>query len=89
MGIGRLVGSLLEEGRLVAPFAKIVAGSRAYFVIRSSLTGTRPHVQAFVDWLVEAAKTVSIAQGNGRAALSSPPPAAPSAAAARRGRSRP
>jgi LysR family glycine cleavage system transcriptional activator len=87
MGIGRLVGRLMEEGRLVAPFAKSVTGSRAYYLIRSSLTGTRPHVQAFVDWLVEAAKAVSIAQGG--AGLSSRPPAAKSDGAARRARSKP
>ena len=52
MGIGRLVSGLVEEGRLVAPFAKSVVGPRAYYVVRSALTGTRPHVQAFVDWLV-------------------------------------
>lgn len=83
LGIGRLVGRLMEEGRLVAPFAESVTSSRAYFIVRSSLTGNRPHVQAFVDWLVEAAKTASIAQ----AGVSSQPPAAPSAGAARRARS--
>jgi DNA-binding transcriptional LysR family regulator len=87
MGIGRLVGSLIEEGRLVAPFAKSVVSQRAYFVVSSSLTGARPHVKAFVDWLVEAAKTVSIAHGG--AGLSSRPPAAPSGGAARRVRSKP
>ena len=56
MGIGRLVGGLIESGQLVAPFGKSVIGSRAYFVIRSAATGTRPHVQAFVDWLIEEAK---------------------------------
>ena len=61
MGIGRLVSGLLQEGRLVAPFGKSVIGARAYYVICSSLTGTRPHVQAFVDWLIAEAKTVAIA----------------------------
>ena len=61
MGIGRLVSGLVEEGRLVAPFSKSVVGQRAYYVIRSSYTGTRPHVQAFVDWLVEEAKSVALA----------------------------
>lgn len=74
MGIGRLVGGLLAEGRLVAPFAKSVMGQAAYYVIRSALTGERPHVRAFVDWLVEAARTVSI--GDETARLSSRPPAA-------------
>jgi len=74
MGIGRLVGGLLEEGRLVAPFAKSVTGQGAYYVIRSSLTGDRPHVRAFVDWLIEAARSMAI--GDGSAILSSRPPAA-------------
>ena len=86
LGIGRLVARLMEEGRLVAPFAKSVTGSRAYFIVRSTLTGDRPHVQAFIGWLIEAAKTVSIAQDE--AGLNSRPPAAPSAAAARRARSK-
>jgi DNA-binding transcriptional LysR family regulator len=87
MGIGHLVSGLVEEGKLVAPFAKRLAGQRAYFVVRSSLTGNRPHVQAFVDWLVREAKAVAIP--GGVAALSSPPPAARSAAATRRARSAP
>jgi DNA-binding transcriptional LysR family regulator len=85
MGIGRLVGGLLEEGRLVAPFAESVVGKRAYFVIRSSLTASRPHVAAFVDWLFEEAKTAAIAPDKG--AVSSQPPAARSGAAGRRARS--
>jgi DNA-binding transcriptional LysR family regulator len=82
MGIGRLVSGLIEEGRLVAPFSKSLEGQRAYYVIRSSVTGGRPHVEAFVDWLVGEAKVVL---GQGR--LSSPPPAAKSAAARPRARS--
>jgi LysR family glycine cleavage system transcriptional activator len=85
MGIGRLVSGLLQEGRLVAPFSKSVVGERAYYVIRSSQTGMRPHVQAFVDWLIAEAKTVAVAQG--QAGLSSPPPAAKSAGAKPRARS--
>ena len=41
MGIGRLVSGLMQEGRLVAPFCKSVVGQRAYYVIRSPLTGAR------------------------------------------------
>jgi DNA-binding transcriptional LysR family regulator len=87
MGIGSLVRGLMEQGRLVAPFANSVTGTRAYYIVRSGLTGTRPHVQAFVDWLVEAAKTVL--DDPGEAGLSSPPPAARSGAARPRARSRP
>jgi LysR family glycine cleavage system transcriptional activator len=85
MGIGRLVSGLLQEGRLVAPFSKSIVGERAYYVICSSLTATRPHVQAFVDWLIAEAKTVAIAQAP--MGLSSPPPAAKSTAARPRARS--
>jgi len=83
MGIGRLVSGLMEEGRLAAPFSKSLVGQRAYYVIRSTLTGTRPHVQAFVDWLDGEAKAVVLGQGR----LNSPPPAATSAAARPRARS--
>jgi DNA-binding transcriptional LysR family regulator len=85
MGIGRLVSSLVQEGRLVAPFCKSLVSQRAYYVICSSLTAMRPHVQAFVDWLVEEAKSVAIASN--AAVLSSPPPAAKSAGARLRARS--
>ena len=82
MGIGRLVSGLIGEGRLVAPFSKSLEGQRAYYVIRSSVTGGRPHVEAFVDWLVGEAKVVL-----GQDRLSSPPPAGKSAAARPRARS--
>ena len=85
MGIGRLVNGLIESNRLVAPFCKSVTGSRSYFIIRSANTRTRPHVQAFVDWLIEEAKTAIAVED--KAALSSPPPAAPSNGATRRARS--
>ncbi len=87
MGIGRLVSGLVEQGRLVAPFRKSVVGQRAYYVIRSQLSGTRPHVQAFVDWLVAEAKAVVMAQAE--SGLSSRSPAAKSAGARPRARSRP
>jgi DNA-binding transcriptional LysR family regulator len=83
MGIGRLVSALVKEGWLVAPFSKSLVGQRAYYVIRSSVTGARPHVEAFVNWLVGEARAVVIAEGR----LSSPPPAAKSAGAAPRARS--
>jgi LysR family transcriptional regulator, glycine cleavage system transcriptional activator len=90
MGIGHLVTSLVTEGRLVAPFSKSMLGRRAYYVVVSSLTGTRPHVQAFVDWLVGEAEAAAIAQGARRSEtrLSSPPPAGKTDGAARRARSR-
>jgi LysR family transcriptional regulator, glycine cleavage system transcriptional activator len=84
MGIGRLVGGLMEQGKLVAPFCKSVIGARAYFVIRSATTGTRPHVEAFVTWLVEQANAVS-ATGE-QASVSSPRPAGRSGGAGGRAR---
>ena len=86
LGIGRLVSALMEQGQLVAPFCKSVVGARAYFVIPSASTGARPHVRAFVDWLIAEAKKVTIAP---EGLLSSPPPAGRSGAAARRARSTP
>jgi hypothetical protein len=77
------VSALVEEGRLVAPFSKSLVGQRAYYVIRSSVTGARPHVEAFVNWLVGEARAVVIAEGR----LSSPLPAAKSAGAEPRARS--
>jgi DNA-binding transcriptional LysR family regulator len=56
MGIGRLVQGLMAAGKLVAPFGESTEGARAYFIVRSTLTRDRPHVQAFVDWLVEEAR---------------------------------
>jgi hypothetical protein len=87
MGIGRLVSGLIDRGKLVAPFCKSVTGSRSYFIIRSAHTRTRPHVQAFVDWLIEEAKKAIAVEG--KETLSSPPPAARSNGAARRARSTP
>jgi LysR family transcriptional regulator, glycine cleavage system transcriptional activator len=87
MGIGRLVAGLIEAGKLIAPFSKSVTGSRSYFVIRSTSTGGRPHVQAFVEWLLQEANA-AIAE-EGEAVLRSRPPAARSAGAARRVRSAP
>jgi len=55
MGIGRLIGHLLKSGQLVAPLGESVAGPHGYYIIRSTSTGMRPHVQAFVDWLIEEA----------------------------------
>jgi LysR family glycine cleavage system transcriptional activator len=86
MGIGRLVSGLIDSGKLVAPFCKSVIGARSYFIIRSAITRTRPHVQAFVDWLMEEAKTAIAVE---KEALSSPPRAARSTGAARRARSTP
>jgi LysR family transcriptional regulator, glycine cleavage system transcriptional activator len=58
MGIGRLVSGLMASGELVAPFATSMVGASAYYIIRSGLTGDRPQVSAFVDWLIAEANAV-------------------------------
>jgi DNA-binding transcriptional LysR family regulator len=84
LGIGRLVAGLMESGGLVAPFAKSITSPYSYYIIRSATTGTKPHVQAFVDWLVAEARTIDLA--GDAAPVSSRPPAARSAGAGRRAR---
>lgn len=86
LGIRRLVHHLIEGGQLVAPFGRSVVSSRAYYIIRSAITRHRPHVDAFVAWLIEEAKASSAADG--QPAVSSPPPAATSTAAGKRSRSK-
>jgi DNA-binding transcriptional LysR family regulator len=83
IGIGRLVGALMEQGRLVSPFCESVAGSRAYYIVRSETTGDRPHVRAFVDWLIAQASAVAAPQAPESPRVSSPRPAARSNGAAR------
>jgi len=56
LGIGTLVADLLKSGALVAPFQSSMPESRVCFVIRSPAAKTRPHVDAFVDWLMEEAR---------------------------------
>ena len=84
LGINRLVNHLVQAGQLVAPFDMSVVGTRIYYVIRSELSRGRPHVDAFVDWLMAEAKGAAL---TGTAAVSSPPPAARSAGAGKRARS--
>lgn len=86
LGIGRLIASLLETGRLVAPFGREAVGDRAYYVVTSAETAQRAHVRAFVDWLVQEAAATEPATPL-RAAVSSRPRAAPSGGAGRRARS--
>jgi LysR family glycine cleavage system transcriptional activator len=73
MGIGRLVSGLIDKGQLVAPFCKTITGARSYFILRSAITGNRPHVEAFVQWLQKEAETAI----PGRPEPPSPPPARP------------
>ena len=40
-----------------------MSGARAYFILRSALTRDRPHVRAFVDWLIDEARAAMPAEG--------------------------
>src|SRR5262245_5626135 len=86
MGISSLVSRLMASGQLIAPFSKSVIGTRSYYVISSATTGRRPHVEAFVAWLVAEAAAAALAKPE--PSTRSQPPAAPSADAARRARSK-
>lgn len=55
IGINTLVRDLIQKGDLVAPFEASVAESRACYVIRSTAATGKPHVDAFVGWLLEEA----------------------------------
>ena len=56
VALGRhpLLKQLLRDRKLVAPFKKKVASSRAYYVVESPAARTKPQVREFADWLVEA-----------------------------------
>ncbi len=51
LGRSPLVDHLLAQGKLVAPFRRKHATSRAYFIVRAAHASARPEAQAFVDWL--------------------------------------
>ncbi|MFM9846515.1 MAG: LysR substrate-binding domain-containing protein [Hyphomicrobiaceae bacterium] len=56
LGISSLVHELLQNGLLVAPFSTPVVDARACFIVTSSLAAGKPHVKAFVHWLLDEAK---------------------------------
>lgn len=58
VALGRrpLVDSLLEDGRLVAPFDAAVASPLAYFVLVDPASAVRPQTQALLRWLKEEAR---------------------------------
>src|SRR5262245_29004959 len=87
MGISSLVSRLLATGQLIAPFSKSVIGTRSYYVISSASTGARPHVQAFVDWLL--AEAAAAEKPRNESAAMSRPPVQPSVVATPRARSKP
>jgi DNA-binding transcriptional LysR family regulator len=52
LGRNPLLRRLLRERKLVAPFTKKVASSRAYYVVESARARANPHVADFVAWLI-------------------------------------
>jgi LysR family transcriptional regulator, glycine cleavage system transcriptional activator len=59
VALGRkpLVNELIRSGVLVTPFSEtVVVGTRAYFVLESTLGAAKPHVRDFSRWLLEEAE---------------------------------
>jgi len=61
VALGRvpLINSLLQQRKLVAPFRNKYATARAYFIVASTRAAKRPGAQAFIDWLIEEARSES------------------------------
>src|SRR6185436_20095286 len=53
VALGRipLIAELLNDGRLVAPFAKRFDSPRGYFAVVAPHAVQRPEAAAFIDWL--------------------------------------
>ena len=62
VALGRypLVRGLLRERRLVAPFKHDVGSTRGYFLVESPNARAKPHVRAFVAWLLHEAESESL-----------------------------
>jgi LysR family glycine cleavage system transcriptional activator len=56
LGRSPLVGDLVRQGKLVAPFTSTAEPARGYFAIVSKTAVTRPEVADFVAWLKSEAK---------------------------------
>ncbi len=54
-----LVQRMMADGRLVAPFTERLASPRAYYLVTSPSSATRPDVASFVEWLVAEARTLA------------------------------
>ena len=48
------------QGKLVAPFRRKHATSRAYFIVRAAQAARRPEAQAFADWLHAEAREATV-----------------------------
>jgi len=51
LGRSPLVDQLVAQGKLVTPFRRKHATTRAYFVVRAAQAARRPEAQAFIEWL--------------------------------------
>ena len=58
IALGRqpLVNELIQSGALAAPFQEAVVGTRAYFVIESTLGAAKSYVRDFCAWLIDEVK---------------------------------
>lgn len=60
----RIVAELINSGSLAAPFGSGVPGDRAFFVVRAAARSRSPArvaaVSAFIDWLIEEARSSDI-----------------------------
>ena len=81
LGRRPLTDSLLEQGRLVAPFMGQLASARGYFVVLDAVAARRPAVAALVSWLHAMARGIEAPVPAGGQAAE---PAATASAAARR-----
>lgn len=68
LGRNPLLRRLLKERKLVAPFKKKVASSRAYYVVESPAARAKAQVREFADWLVAETHTEKLASPAGEAA---------------------
>jgi len=50
-----MVSELLEDGRLVEPFAQRIEASESFYLVRSSGAEQHPDAARFSTWLVEQA----------------------------------
>jgi DNA-binding transcriptional LysR family regulator len=56
VGLSPLLHDLLQSRALVAPFDTSVAESRNVYIVKSPAAEDKPHVGAFVQWLLDEAK---------------------------------
>lgn len=68
LGRNPLLKRLLRERKLVAPFKKKVASSRAYYVVESPAARLKPQVREFADWLVAETHSETLDAPAGEAA---------------------